>query len=76
MPTTLPISAIELDHRVNDGIEVQLLWNPEDDRVFVAVEDARTGDAFTLELADRGRALDAFHHPYAYQAEAAPAVLH
>ena len=66
---TLPISAVELDHRVSDGINVQLLWTPEDDRVFVAVADARTGEDFTLEVADRGRALDAFHHPYAYHAQ-------
>lgn len=66
MTATLPTSAVELDHRVNDGLDVHLLWTPEDGRVFVAVSDARTGDAFALEVADRSRALDVFHHPYAY----------
>ena len=66
MTATLPTSAVELDHRVNDGIDVHLLWSPEDGRVFVAVSDARTGDAFALEVADRSRALDVFHHPFAY----------
>jgi hypothetical protein len=56
----------ELDHRVNDGIDVQLLWRPEDDRVLVAVSDARTGHAFTITVAADQRALDVFHHPYAY----------
>jgi len=66
MTTTLPTSAVEMDHRVNDGIDVRLLWSPDDGRVFVAVSDARTGEAFALEIADRSRALDVFHHPYAY----------
>jgi hypothetical protein len=73
--TTLPLSAIELDHRVSDGIQVSLLWSADTDRVFVDVADARTGEQFTLEVADRSRALDAFHHPYAYRPEAAPPVL-
>jgi hypothetical protein len=72
MTTTLPASTAELDHRISDGIDVRLLWSPEDGRVFVAVADARTGDDFTLEVADRARALDVFHHPYAYRGDAAP----
>jgi hypothetical protein len=66
MTATLPTAAVELDHRVNDGIDVHMLWSPEDGRVYVAVSDSRTGDAFALEVADRSRALDVFHHPYAY----------
>ena len=66
MTTTLPTTT-ELDHRVSDGIDVRLLWSPEDGDVFVAVSDARTGDDFTIEVADRSRALDVFHHPYAYR---------
>jgi hypothetical protein len=64
--TEMPRSVIrELDHRHNDGIDVLLLWNQTDDRVTVAVSDAKTGEAF--EIAVDGRdALDAFHHPYAY----------
>jgi hypothetical protein len=56
----------ELDHRVNDGIDVRLLWRPADDRVLVAVEDALTGEAFTIEVRPGQRPLDVFHHPYAY----------
>jgi hypothetical protein len=69
MTTTLPINTAELDHRVSDGIDVRLLWSPEDGRVLVTVADSRTGDDFTLEVSDRARALDVFHHPYAYRGE-------
>jgi hypothetical protein len=56
----------ELDHRFSDGIDVTLFWRPEDDRAIVAVSDAKTGESFTLEVAEHQRALDVFHHPYAY----------
>jgi hypothetical protein len=69
MTTTLTTTTAELDHRVSDGIDVRLLWNREDGRVLVAVSDSRTGEDFTLEVADRSRALDVFHHPYAYRGE-------
>jgi hypothetical protein len=59
----------ELDSRSNDGIRVQLLWHPRDNRVAVAVEDIKTGDAFEIAVAPRQRPLDVFHHPYAYAAE-------
>jgi hypothetical protein len=57
----------ELDRRQSDGIDVRLLWNQTDDQVVVAVFDAKTGDAFELQ-APPHRALDVFHHPYAYAA--------
>ena len=55
----------ELDNRAGDGFEVTLFWNSRTGRVFVAVEDARTGDGFRVAV-DAPDALDAFHHPYAY----------
>ena len=61
----------ELDSRVSDGIEVRLLWRPEDDRAVVAVSDAKTGESFTLEVGADQRALDVFHHPYAYAPDGA-----
>jgi hypothetical protein len=57
----------ELDHRRNDGIDVRLYWREADGGVFVAVSDAKTGEDFTVEVTDRSRALDVFHHPYAYR---------
>ena len=57
----------ELAARVNDGIHVVLLWHPADDAVRVSVADDRTGECFELPVAP-DRALDAFHHPFAYAA--------
>jgi hypothetical protein len=56
----------ELDHRVSDGIDVRLLWRPYDDRVLVAVSDSKTGQKFAIEVGRDQRAMDVFHHPFAY----------
>jgi hypothetical protein len=66
MPENQTAALRELDHRVSDGIDVRLLWRPHDDRVIVAVSDAKTGDAFKIEVGPGQRALDVFHHPFAY----------
>jgi hypothetical protein len=58
----------ELDSRLTDGIHVRLLWGKQDDRVVVAVDDARTGARFDVEVRRHERALDVFHHPFAYAA--------
>jgi hypothetical protein len=58
----------ELNHRVNDGIEVRLLWNTETDRVSVSVAEPRYDVSFAFNVA-AADALDAFHHPYAYAAQ-------
>jgi hypothetical protein len=63
---TRPDKAIrELDHRSNDGIDVWLFWNSYTDRVWVAVEDKRSGASLGFEVT-AANALAAFHHPYAY----------
>jgi hypothetical protein len=56
----------ELDHRYSDGIDVRLLWNQHDNRVFVTVNDAKTEEAFTIEVREGERAMDFFQHPFAY----------
>jgi hypothetical protein len=58
----------ELESRVNDGIHVRLLWCTRERRVSVAVNDTKSGEAFSLQVGDDERALDVFHHPYAYAA--------
>ena len=58
----------ELDRRTGDGIEVRLLWCQDDGRVTVAVSDTKSGVAFQLPVREGERALDVFHHPYAYAA--------
>jgi hypothetical protein len=55
----------ELDHRSGDGIDVRLLWNSRTNRVSIAVEDERSGEAFVLEVPGSD-AREAFSHPYAY----------
>jgi hypothetical protein len=56
----------ELDHRYSDGIDVRLLWNQHENRVYVAVNDAKTEEAFTIEVREGDRAMDVFQHPFAY----------
>ena len=68
MSATTTTLTRELDRRESDGIEVRLLWRPHDDVALVAVADARTGEAFSIEVREGERALDVFHHPFAYAA--------
>ena len=64
----------ELAHRNSDNIDVSLFWDRDTDELYVTVDDARTGNSFTLQAA-RDRALDVFNHPFAYQAALAPSDL-
>lgn len=66
MTTNQTAALRELDHRVSDGIDVRLLWRPHDDRVLVAVTDSKSSESFTIEVGADQRALDVFHHPFAY----------
>jgi hypothetical protein len=60
-------SLTELANRRNDGIEVTLLWAPEDGSVHVTVLHEATGEVLAFPV-DRAKALDAFYHPFAYAA--------
>ena len=64
----------ELAARENDGIHVLPLWHPSQEAVTVSVGDARGGHRFDLAVA-RDRALQAFHHPFAYAAATPDGVL-
>jgi hypothetical protein len=66
LPQESPAGTRELDSRTSDGIHVRLLWHTDEERVSVAVEDIKTGEAFEVAVTDPERALDVFHHPYAY----------
>jgi hypothetical protein len=57
----------ELAHRVNDGVEVVLLWHDTTNELTVSVSDARSDAYFELAV-EPARALDAFYHPYSYAA--------
>jgi hypothetical protein len=65
--TTSHTEPRELAARRSDGISVVLMWHPREDQVTVSVADSTTGEIFELPVA-RERALDAFHHPFAYAA--------
>ncbi|MEA2147103.1 MAG: hypothetical protein QOG59_2690 [Solirubrobacteraceae bacterium] len=58
----------ELHSRHHHGIKVDLLWCERDGQVLVAVTDTKTGAAFSVPVRDGERALEVFHHPYAYAA--------
>jgi hypothetical protein len=67
LPAMTEATTRELAYREADGVEVALLWPVGARSVVVRVVDWRAGQSF--ELSVRGeRALDAFHHPYAYAA--------
>jgi hypothetical protein len=70
----------ELNHRRIDGIEVTMFWDSSTDRVTVAVDDAKGGDAFEILVLPGERAMDVFNHPFAYAANAdrkrPPAIAH
>ena len=65
MSKTSGTAVRELNRRINDGFDVRLLWNPRTTCVFVAIEDQRDGTSFEFQV-DATRALEAFHHPFAY----------
>ena len=66
MSPELLTSIRELHSRENGSIHVRLLWCKDADRVFVAVNDHNTGEAFSVEVPEGEPALQVFHHPYAY----------
>jgi hypothetical protein len=68
LPPESPAGTRELDSRTSDGIHVRLLWHTDEECVSVAVEDTKTGEAFELPVTDGDRAIDVFHHPFAYAA--------
>ena len=57
----------ELAHRSSNGIDVALLWSKATGRLVVSVADQRDGSTFTVD-APSEKALDVFHHPFAYAA--------
>jgi hypothetical protein len=58
-------AARELAYRESQGLEVTLLWHPDDDSLTVLVVDTWSGTSFAL-AADRDEVLDVFNHPFAH----------
>ena len=61
----MPATTHELAHRVNDGVEVSLLWTEDEEELTVLVEDSKNEISLVLAAA-KERALDVFYHPFAY----------
>ena len=68
MAARLAHTTQELESRSNDGVDVRLLWSGHDNRVLVSVADAKTGDGFAIDVFEAERAMDVFHHPFAFAA--------
>ena len=66
--------AVAFAARENDGIHVLPLGHSRRDAVTVSADDTRNGHRFDLAVA-RDRALEAFHHPFAYAADDSDGVL-
>ena len=58
----------ELARRIEDGIEVRLLWRRDDGALVVTVHDERSDETFWLE-ASTADVLDAYRHPFAHAHE-------
>lgn len=61
----------ELAHRRSNGIDVSLFWDKVGDLLSLEVYDVKSNEFFAGEV-PRNRALDAFHHPFAYIGGAEP----
>jgi hypothetical protein len=62
------ISQTELASRETNGITVRLLWSRSTNVLTVAVDNTANDERFELILDEHERALDVFHHPFAYAA--------
>ena len=67
MATSAAIEQRELAHRLDNGIEVTLLWTESTNTVTIVVIDTHSDEELEFEV-EGSRALDAFNHPYAYAA--------
>jgi hypothetical protein len=63
--TAGPQAPLELAHRSSGSIDVTLYWDATNVEVMVELIDRAGGASFQLVVPSE-RALDAFHHPYAY----------
>ena len=57
----------ELACRVNGGLEIALFWETYDNSTTIDVHQASTEETLSFRVPP-ARALDAFHHPFAYLA--------
>jgi hypothetical protein len=55
----------ELATRVNGGLEITLFWDRRDNSTSIDIRHASTDETISFRVPP-GRALDAFHHPFAH----------
>jgi hypothetical protein len=60
-----PLAPLELAHRSSGPVDVTLYWDAPKSEIVVELIDRAGGASFQL-VVPAERALDAFHHPYAY----------
>ena len=67
MSTTIVSCAArhELARRVNGGLEITLFWDRRDNSTSIEIHHAATDETICFRVPS-GRALDAFHHPFAH----------
>jgi hypothetical protein len=65
-------TVVELDRRSSVHLDVILLWNREENTVAIDVTDWLAAAHFRVDV-PTDRALDAFHHPFAYAPALVPA---
>lgn len=65
MPTTTGDKRLELISREAAGVQVQLLWNPDDDSLAVRITDLGQAEHKEIHVTAE-QALDAFRRPFAY----------
>jgi hypothetical protein len=61
------ITRRELDRRISAGLEITLFWDSRDNSTSIHLHHAATDQTISFRVPS-GRALDAFHHPFAYLA--------
>jgi len=57
----------ELATRVNGGVEITLFWDRRDNSTSIDIRYPTTEETISFRV-PHGRALDAFHHPFAHLA--------
>ena len=67
--TSVRARSRELAERLSSGTRVRLLWRQGSKRVWIEVQEP---DRVLAILVPPERALDAFHHPYAYAGPTSP----
>jgi hypothetical protein len=56
----------ELARRVSGDLEITLYWNALDNSTTIDIDEAATEETISFAVPGE-RALDAFHHPFAYR---------